>query len=253
MQLIDTHCHLDLDVFNEDREEILLHCKQLGIDKIIVPAITAAGWNQLTAITQQSDQLFPAFGLHPVFIEQHNQIHIEQLNQVCKVTQPVAIGEIGLDFYIKDTDKNKQIEYFDRQLDIAEEMQLPVILHIRKAHDQVLQILKKKNLPGGSCHAFSGSLQQANQYIDMGFKLGFGGTLTYPNARKIHSLAKELSLKDIILETDAPDMSGYKHKGKRNSPEYLPDALQALAEIKSKSIEEVAQQTTRNACQLFHL
>ena len=253
MQLIDTHCHLDLADFNADRAQILSRCEQLGITKIIVPAIDSHGWQQLLATTTHHEQLYPALGLHPVFIDRHTEKDIENLSTLVAEKRPIAIGEIGLDFYIKDTDKNRQIDYFEQQLLVAEEADLPVILHVRKAHDTVIKMLRSKSLIGGSCHAFSGSEQQAKQYINMGFKLGFGGTMTYPNARKIHTLARSIPLEHILLETDAPDMSGYTHKGERNSPEYLTDALNALAELKAETPETVAKQTTENAERLFKI
>ena len=253
MQLVDTHCHLDLADFDADREQIIKRCHQSGIDQIIVPAIESSGWKKLLEISAQQTELFPALGLHPVFIKNHNDEDIAKLEKQLDNYKPVAVGEIGLDFFIKDTDKDRQVDIFEKQLAIAESNKLPVILHVRKAHDDVLKLLKAKSVPGGTCHAFSGSEQQARQYIDMGFKLGFGGTLTYPNARKIHMLARALPIEYIVLETDAPDMTGYAHKGERNSPEYLPEALNALSAVKSLDIEYVAEQTTKNARELFQI
>ncbi len=144
-------------------------------------------------------------------------------------------------------DPRQQIDLFEAQLHIAKNHNLPVILHIRKAHDQVLQLLKKIKVKGGFCHAFNGSMQQAEQYIELGFKLGFGGTLTYENSKKIHKLAKTLPLNSIVLETDAPDMVVESHRGKRNSPEYIMECLSALAKIRNEDIAFVAQQTSKNA------
>lgn len=253
MNIIDTHCHLDLEIFDSDRESLIERCVQLGINRIIVPGIESNSWDNLISICQNHDNLLPALGLHPVFINSHTIEDITKLEQLINDAKPVAIGEIGLDFYISDTDRDKQIEYFNLQLDLASKYQLPIILHVRKAHDEVLKLLKSKQLTGGSCHAFSGSLQQAKQYIGLGFKLGFGGTLTYPNAKRIHELARQLPLNSIILETDAPDMSGFNHKGERNQPDFIIDALEVLASLKELSIEEVAKQTTINATEVFNL
>lgn len=253
MNIIDTHCHIDLPVFDTDREVVLNTCEKLGIQQIIVPAIQASWWDSLLTITNKHKQLYPALGLHPVFIHQHQLDDLDKLESLVRANASVAIGEIGLDFYIKDTDKEKQILFFSRQLEIAEKYKLPVILHARKSHDDILNILKTKSIIGGSCHAFNGSLEQAKRYIDLGFKLGFGGTMTYPHSRKIHDLAKKLPLDSIILETDAPDMSGYQHKGERNQPDFIIDALQALAEIKSIDQQIIAEQTTANALALFRL
>lgn len=251
MKIIDTHCHLDFAAFDADREAIIEHCKQLGVSQIILPAVDSEGWDKLISLTDRYENLYPALGLHPVFIDKHQESDLDLLEEKVTKYHPLAIGEIGLDFFIKNTDREKQINFFSRQLDIAASHHLPVILHIRKAHDEVLKILQKKNITGGSCHAFNGTLEQAKKYMEMGFKFGFGGTLTYPNARKIHQLAKELPLESIILETDAPDMTGFNHKGERNSPEYLPEALEALVNIRQEDIETIVRQTTENARELF--
>ena len=253
MNIIDTHCHIDLPVFDIDRHSIITKCSKLGINRIIVPAIEAKSWHTLLNITRQYKNLYPALGLHPVFIKQHKTSDIQLLDEFAEKYKPIAIGEIGLDFYIKDTDKNKQKDIFEDQLSVAEKHQLPVILHVRKAHDDVLSMIKAKNISGGSCHAFNGSFEQARRYIDLGFKLGFGGTMTFPNARKIHELAKKIPLESIILETDAPDMSGFNHQGTRNQPDFIIDALTALSELKNMEPEDVANQTTINANELFHL
>lgn len=251
MELIDTHCHLDVEDFDTDRQQVIDHCYQLGIKKIIVPAIVSKTWPTLLQICKQQPSLYPALGLHPVFINQHTESDLQQLKASLQQYTSIAVGEIGLDYYIENPNKERQLYFFQAQLEIAAEFDLPVILHIRKAHNDVLKLLKKIKVKGGSCHAFSGSYEQGMEYIKLGFKLGFGGTLTYPNARKIHALAKDIPLEHIILETDAPDMSGHKHRGQRNSPEYLPEALMALASLKNISEEEVAKITSENASKIF--
>lgn len=253
MNIIDTHCHIDLAIFDKDRDVIIKSCKEKGINSIIVPAIESKTWTILLDIVAANKGLHPALGLHPVFINSHCLNDITLLQEyVCKY-KPIAIGEIGLDFYIKDTDKEKQKLFFNEQLNIAKSHDLPVILHVRKAHDDVLSILKTKNLKGGSCHAFNGSYEQAKRYIDLGFKLGFGGTMTYPNARKIHDLAKKIPLESILLETDSPDMSGFNHQGERNQPDFIVDALNALSQLKNLSLDKVADQTSKNANTIFAL
>ena len=247
MEIIDTHCHLDVAEFEPDRNEVLSHCHSLGIAKIIVPAIQAKTWSRVVNLCKREKGLYPALGLHPVFIEQHQADDLERLEKLLETVSPVAIGEIGLDFYIKGLNQQQQIDLFEAQLHIAKKHDLPVILHVRKAHDQVLQILKKINVKGGFSHAFNGSLQQAEQYISLGFKLGFGGTLTYKNSSKIHNLAKTLPLESIVLETDAPDMVVESHRGERNSPEYIMECLVALANIRNEDVEVVAKQTSENA------
>ncbi|MCK4864864.1 MAG: TatD family hydrolase [Gammaproteobacteria bacterium] len=249
MEITDTHCHLDVSDFDLDRDEVLSRCRAQGISKIIIPAIQSKTWSNILDLCQSEKGLYPALGLHPVFINQHQADDLEKLEQLLETVSPVAIGEIGLDFYIKEYDQKQQqqIDLFEAQLYIAKNHNLPVILHVRKAHDQVLQLLKKIKVKSGFSHAFNGSLQQAEQYIELGFKLGFGGTLTYENSTKIHKLAKTLPLESIVLETDAPDMVVESHRGKRNSPEYIMECLSALAKIRNEDITFIAQQTSKNA------
>ena len=252
MNIIDTHCHLDVTDFDHDREQVLKNCRDKGISKIIVPAIEAKSWNKVLDLCKAEEGLYPALGLHPVFIQHHHSKNLIQLEQLLETSSTVAIGEIGLDFYIKELDQQQQLELFEAQLVIAINHDLPVILHVRKAHDQVLKLLKKMKLKGGFCHAFNGSYQQAEQYLELGFKLGFGGTLTYENSTKIHRLAKTLPLDAIVLETDAPDMVVESHRGQRNSPEYILESLTALASIRNEDIETIAEQTTKNANDVIH-
>ena len=251
MEIFDTHCHLDVSAFDLDRDDVLSRCRAQGISKIIIPAIQSKTWYHILDLCQSEKGLYPALGLHPVFINQHNVDDLEKLEQLLDTANPVAIGEIGLDFYIKEHDQKQhqqqQIDLFEAQLHIAKNNNLPVILHVRKAHDQVLQLLKKIKVKGGFSHAFNGSLQQAEQYIELGFKLGFGGTLTYENSTKIHNLAKTLPLESIVLETDAPDMVVESHRGKRNSPEYIMECLTALAKIRNQDVDVIAKQTSQNA------
>ena len=253
MQLIDTHCHIDVTAFNQDRPEVLKRCCELGINTIIVPAIQRQTWDRLLETCADYPGLNPALGLHPMFIQQHVPTHLENLNTYVEKYQPVAIGEIGLDFYMTDLDVKQQQYYFEGQIDIARSHQLPVILHARKSHDAILKTLKSSHQTSGIVHAFNGSIQQAEKYIDMGFKLGFGGMLTYERSRKLRQLAKQLPLDSIVLETDAPDMTVANHRDERNSPEYLIDCLNALAEIRQQSVNEIAHQTTLNAKSIFKL
>lgn len=252
MEITDTHCHLDVTAFDEDRGDVLAHCRSQGINQIVIPAIQADTWNNLLDLCISEKGLYPALGLHPVFIEKHHATDINKLEALLQTASPVAIGEIGLDFYLKELEQQQQVDLFEAQLQLAKNHNLPVILHVRKAHDQVLQLLKKHKVKGGFSHAFNGSLQQAEQYINLGFKLGFGGTLTYENSTKIHQLAKSLPLEAIVLETDAPDMVVESHRGERNSPEYISDCLAALAKIRNESIDVIAKQTTQNAHEVIN-
>ena len=264
--LIDTHCHIDFAVFDEDREQILCHAAALGVKTIVVPAVSASSWQQTIKICSQrlidaegslksnaegSATLLLALGLHPIFIEQHQPQHLTELDVLISQHSPIAVGEIGLDFFQKELDREKQLAYFAKQLIIAKRHALPVIIHNRKAHDECIKLLSQHKLKGGIIHAFNGSIQQAEKYIELGYLLGFGGMLTYQRSRKLRQLAKALPINSMVLETDAPDMTVSQHAGQRNSPEYLPLVLEELAEIKQMNTSELAQVCTQNFNNIF--
>ncbi len=246
MALIDAHCHIDFPEFEPDRAAVLARCRSLGIERIVVPGVSAATWDRLLTVCADDTLLVPALGLHPVFLEEHEEAHLAELERRLGETPAVAVGEIGLDFQLRDSDREAQLALCEAQLVIARDAGLPVILHVRKAHEEMLGLLGRIRPPGGIAHAFNGSLQQAARYRDLGFRLGFGGTVTFDNARHIHELARELPLSDIVLETDAPDMSPAAHRGERNSPEYLPEILAALARVREEDAATIAEITAAN-------
>jgi len=253
MHLIDSHCHLDFDHFDQDRGSVLEHCQQLGVKQIIVPGVIATSWDKLMGICQQSTMLHPALGLHPMFMDQHKPEHLLQLQTLLCHQKIIAIGEIGLDFYVPDYDKQAQITLLSQQLELAQQSNLPVILHIRKAHDQMISLLKKFTVKGGIVHAFNGSLQQAKQYQQLGFLFGVGGIITHPKATRLISLFQALPLSSLVLETDAPDMPLSGLQQQRNTPENIPAILNALAQIRTENSEEIAMATTDNCQQLFNI
>ena len=253
MEIIDSHCHLDMPAFDDDRDRVLETARAGGVSGIVVPGVTAAAWAGQRALCDSEPDLYPAYGLHPVFIDTHTDADVEVLQTYIEEHAPVAVGEIGLDFYIRELDREHQQTMFETQLELARTAQLPVILHVRKAHDVVLATLKRIKVVGGIAHAFNGSLQQAQHYIDLGFKLGFGGMLTYERSSKLRALAKELPIDALVLETDAPDMVVSQHRGERNSPEYLPHCLAALAEVRGEDPVVIAQATTTNARAVLNL
>ncbi len=205
-------------------------------------------------LADREQDLFAAIGLHPMYMQMHSQEHLEELDVHAQNGNLVGVGEIGLDYFIKDGDRRAQQHLFETQLEIAEHYGLPVLLHVRKAHDQVQATLRRKKFShGGIVHAFSGSLQQAVNYIKLGFKISFGGTITYDRATKIRAVASSLPLESIVLETDAPDIPPRTHHGERNSPEYLPLILHALAELRPEPVAELAAQTTRNTIDTLQL
>ncbi len=248
MQLIDTHCHLDVEEFDPDRERVIDEARAAGVGMMVVPAIHAAGFDGLLALCRRHDALRPALGLHPVYLQQHRPEHLVELAERVNTTQPIAIGEIGLDYFVRGLEPEAQQRLFESQLEIARGAGLPVLLHLRKSHDRALATLRRLRFAeGGIAHAFNGSRQQAEQFIAMGFKLGFGGVLTFERARKIRALAAGLPLEAIVLETDAPDLAPAWAHGERNSPAQLPRILEALAALRGESPEAVAGATTRNA------
>jgi len=254
MELIDSHCHIDVTDFDADRAEVLAACRARGVGQIVVPAVERNTWDKLLAVCHQNPGLYPALGLHPMYIAQHQDGDLTALvRALADHPEVVAVGEIGLDFYVADLDRERQRTLFEGQLQIAKAAQLPVLLHVRKAHAEVLESLKRFQPVGGIAHAFNGSMEIAKQYLDLGFKLGFGGAMTYPQAKKLRRLASELPLSAIVLETDAPDMEGEQYHGQRNSPAYLADYLAVLAELRGESVEDIAKATSANVREVLNL
>jgi TatD DNase family protein len=253
MQLIDTHCHLDLPAFDHDRDEVLAGARAAGVSNIVIPSVQSSGWSTLAAYCSAEQGLHYALGLHPVYIECHSEIDLGVLESLLSEPGPIAVGEIGLDYHLAELDRTRQERFFITQLELAQSAKLPVILHVRKAHDQVLELLKRHSVIGGIAHAFNGSIQQAGKYIDFGFKLGFGGMLTYQRSNRLRRLARDLPLSALVLETDSPDMTVSQHQGERNSPEYLPYCMQALAEVRGQDAGTVADATSDNARQVLRI
>lgn len=253
LALIDTHCHLDVREFDADRAGVLARARAAGVIAQVIPAIHRAGWPFLLELCRTEPDLYPALGLHPVYLDQHDDRDVDALADAVAAERPVAIGEIGLDWFVEQLDRTRQQALFERQLVVARDAGLPVILHVRRAHDATLAILKRLRVTSGIAHAYSGSLEQAWQYLDLGFRLGFGGMLTFERSTKLRRLARELPLDAIVLETDAPDLTVASHRGERNSPEYLPECLAALAEVRGEDPAVVAARTTANARAVFGL
>jgi TatD DNase family protein len=252
--LIDTHCHLDDQVFDADRDAQLHAALQNGVKCIVVPSVSKTNFNAVINLATHSSHCCFALGWHPMYINQAQSNDLIALKALVlsQINHPklVAIGEIGLDYFVTKENVTHQHLLFTEQLKLARAMQLPVILHVRKAIDDVLMYLRRHSVPGGIAHAFNGSLQQAQTFIDLGFKLGFGGAMTYTRALKIRALAKVLPLEHIVLETDAPDIPpSWLLHGEKNTPSELYQIASVLAEIKGVSIEQVIAQTGQNAMQ----
>ncbi|HIP39047.1 MAG TPA: TatD family deoxyribonuclease [Desulfocapsa sulfexigens] len=247
MELIDTHSHIDLAAFADDFREVLTRARQAGVIAQILPGVYRAGWQRILDLCLAENDLYPAIGLHPMYLDHHEPEDLDLLRMHAASGKLKAIGEIGLDYFIKDSDRSAQQELFEAQLHIASGHGLPILLHVRKAHDQVQATIRKRGFKfGGIVHAFSGSLQQAEHYIKLGFLISICGTITYDRATRVRSMAVELPLESLVIETDSPDIPPVAHHGQRNSPEYLPEILSALAELRGESMEKVAKQTTIN-------
>jgi len=250
--LFDTHCHLDFPVFDPLRTEVLDACRQRGVERILVPGVTAAAWDRILALCGQHQALLPALGLHPCFLDQHRDTDIERLAR--RLGRAVALGEIGLDRWSGDATLETQVRLFEQQLDLAEQFALPILLHVRKAHDQVLMRLRRRPaLHGGIVHAFSGSRQQAEQYMERGFCLGIGGAITYPRASRLARTLMALPVEALVLETDAPDMPLCGYQGQVNRPDRLPQVLAALAAVRGESAQRLARQLWLNSCRVLNL
>jgi TatD DNase family protein len=246
--LVDTHCHLDAAEFDADRYQIVARAQEAGVGRIVVPSIGRENFDKVAFICAQYGLCRPAYGVHPLVVAQAREGDLDLVRERCAAAGCVAVGEIGLDFYYDDHDAERQAFFFSEQLKIGRSLGLPVILHVRKAVDHVLKHLRRIEVPGGIAHAFNGSRQQAEILIGMGFKLGFGGAMTWGRARHIRELAATLPLNAIVLETDAPDIPpAWKGRG-RNEPGELRKIAEVLAQIRGISLEEIIAATMQNAC-----
>ena len=253
MQLVDSHCHLDTREFDRDRTEVIARARVAGVMRQIVPAIDADGWPKLREICSSDPGLFPAYGLHPVFLASHQPDHLLHLRAWIQCERPVAIGECGLDFHVADLDRALQQHYLDGQLALAKEFDLPLIVHARRAVEAVIGSLKRFDGVRGVIHSFSGSIEQARPLWDMGFMIGLGGPVTYERANRLRKLAATMPIDYLLLETDAPDQPDAQHRGQRNEPARLTNVLHAIARLRNQDPAEIAAITTANAERLFAL
>jgi TatD DNase family protein len=259
---IDTHCHLDAPEFAANFPAVIDDALQNNVQAILLPAVRAADCQQVRAMANQYGSQLPGLvytlGIHPLYTNQAQksdvQVIEQQISQSLLDPRFVGIGEIGLDYFVEDLDLRCQDYFFNAQLDLAEQFQLPVILHVRRSQDAILKALRRRKIPGGIAHAFNGSMQQAEQFIGLGFKLGFGGAATYERALQIRRLLKELPLDSIVTETDAPDIppAWLRAEGIAfNEPAFLPRIAQELATIRGIDKAVFADAVWRNAMQVL--
>jgi TatD DNase family protein len=253
LSLADSHVHLDDVAFADDRDAVIERAGRAGVDTMIIPAVDAHSWPRIKTLCTNHCQLFPAFGLHPMYLKHHLPEHVDALSAWLDDTGVVAVGEIGLDFHVTDLDHDLQRHYFTSQLKLARERELPVIVHARGALEEV--ILTLRQFPGirGVVHSFSGSEQQAQQLWRMGFHLGLGGPVTYERAQRLRRIVTQMPMEYLLLESDAPDQPDATHRGQRNEPARILEVLRCIATLRGESEASVAAATTANVRRLFDL
>ena len=257
---VDTHCHLDAPEFARNLSEFIHAAAKNNVQAILLPAVKASDCPQVRELTNQYSQQIPGLvytlGIHPLYTNQALEGDITVLEQEISgsLSDPrfVGIGEIGLDYFVENLDPHKQEYFFNAQLDLAQKFQLPVVLLVRRSQDAILKALRCRKIPGGIAHAFNGSFQQAEQFIDLGFKLGFGGAATYERALQIRRLLAELPIDSIVTETDSPDIppAWLREEGIAfNEPAFLPRIARQLAAIRGVNEVEFSTAVWRNALQ----
>lgn len=257
--LVDSHCHLDAQEFVDTALDIAVNAAAQGVRWIVIPAVERTNFNTVRSLAHQFAGGVYALGIHPMYVASASEEDLLVLREQAEVamTDPrfVAIGEIGLDFFIPELRqgalRDKQEFFYIEQLKIARDAGLPVILHVRQSQDTLLKHLRRIRVSGGLAHAFNGSEQQAQAFVTLGFVLGFGGAMTFPRALQIRRLATQLSLESIVLETDAPDISpAWLHPG-INTPAQLPEIAAVLAELRGQPLAEIAAQTSNNVARVL--
>ena len=245
---IDTHCHLSREDY-DDIDKVIEENKNANIDKIVVSGCSRESIEEVMDLKDRYDMVYVTIGYHPEYADTVTESDLDYLKSLLGEKKVVGIGEIGLDYHYTKENKDKQIWLFEEQLKIAEEFNLPVVIHSRDATMDTINTLKKYKVKG-IIHCFSGSLETANIYISMGFLLGIGGVVTFKNS-KLKDVVKEVPSESIVLETDSPYLSPVPFRGKINSSKYLEFIANFIAEIKNISVEELAEITSRNASSLF--
>lgn len=251
--LIDSHSHFDDGEFDADRDSVLARARDAGVTRQIIPAIAVSNFENVRALCAAHHGLFAAYGLHPMLLAEHAPSHINELASWIEREKPVALGECGLDFFIEGLDRDTQRDVFERQLALAKDFDLPVIVHARRAFDDVGAALRRIGGLRGVVHSFSGSEEQAQAFFRLGFHLGIGGPVTYERAKRLRAIVAAMPIEWLLLETDSPDQPLSGHQGERNEPAFTADVLDVIANLRGESREAVAAATTRNCETLFRL
>lgn len=253
MDLIDSHCHLDLEAFDDDRDAAIARAREAGVGEFVVPAVSRRRWAALERLCARDERLHPAYGMHPMFMAEHARGDLDALSQWLDTHPAVAVGECGLDFHAGDEDRDAQCALFEGQLEIARARDLPVIIHARKSVEDVIVAIRRVGGLRGVVHSFPGSIEQARQLWDSGFRISLGGPLTYERARKLRRLVAAIPLEWLLLETDSPDQPNCGHQGERNEPARLREVLAVVAHLRGAEEAAVAEATSANARELFAL
>jgi len=253
--LIDSHAHLDMKQFDSDRDQVIERAKSAGVQHIICVGIDIKSSQNALELTTHYPSLFATAGIHPHNADNANNNDLEQITRLAQHDKIIAIGEIGLDFFRNRSARQNQIEVFTQQLDIAISLDLPVVIHDRKAHTETVNILSsfKQNGLHGVIHCFSGDYELAKMFITMGYYISIPGTVTFKNAIQTQDVVRRIPLNRLLLETDAPFLTPIPYRGKRNEPSYVVHTAQEIAKLRGISFEEVSYQTSKNVCELFNL
>ncbi|HEX5960823.1 MAG TPA: TatD family hydrolase [Rhodanobacteraceae bacterium] len=252
MSLFDSHVHLDAPEFDMDRAGVLRDARAAGVTEMLVPAVTAASWPKLHALCAAADGLYPAYGLHPCYLARHEDGDLALLEAWLRANPAAAVGECGLDLFEPGLDREHQLRLLRGQLEIAYRFDLPLVLHARRAFEQVILELRRFGRPlRGVVHSFSGSPEQARELWELGFCVGIGGPVTYARARRLRRTVAELPGECLLLETDAPDQPDARHRGGRNEPAFLACVLQCVATLRGEEPSGLARATRENARRLF--
>ncbi len=251
MPLADAHCHLDFDVFDVDRDELLVQCKNQDIGLLVVPSVDRENWEAVLRLAERYPLVSPCIGLHPYFIDRHKEKDLLALEVLLRERNDVvAIGEIGLDATVGDL--NRQVYFLERQIELANELHLPVVMHSRQTHNLLLKTIKQQPpLFGGLLHGFSGSVEQAKAFWKEGIYLGVGGVISYERAKKTRRTFSEIPLDAVVLETDSPDMPLYGRQGQRNTPLSVIEIYKEFNALRDESEVVVYRQLWENTLKLF--
>lgn len=254
-QIFDSHCHYYDEAFDEDRDALLAGLNQKNVGRIVNISEDVTTSRDCIALAEQYDFMYAAVGIHPQNTEEVTESDIDRIRDLSSHERVVAIGEIGLDYHWPEPSPQSQRKWFGRQLELAGEVKLPVVIHSRDAAEETMEILKAKKAwkPGGVIHCYSYTCEMAKEYVDMGFYIGIGGVVTFKKAEELKRCARELPLEKIVLETDCPYLAPVPNRGKRNDSSQLIHVAEEIAGLRGITVEEVIRRTTENAERLYRL